>query len=98
MKDFKHDQHHINDYKRFSEKWGGLDLTKLVTYYDIYELTAFLPPNPSDKEKEILQKLIGTTSPSGYLDYQKSNNTFELIMQWREMSDNLGNNENFLER
>ena len=98
MKEFKHDQHHIKDYKEFSEKWGGLDMEKLVEYYDIYELTAFLPPNPSDKEKEVLQKLIGITSPSGYLDYQKSNNTFELIMLWREKSGNLGNNENFLNR
>jgi hypothetical protein len=98
MENFKHDQHHLEKYIQFFEKWELQDFENFVKYYDIYELTAFLPPNPSSKEKETLKNLIGTTTESGYLDYQKSNNTFELIMQWREKTGNFGDDNIFLNK
>ncbi len=50
----------------------------------------FFPPKPTEKEKAALQRLIGVKGETyGYMDYVKSNNTFELIMQWREATDNL---------
>ena len=95
---FKNESHLIAEYRTFAEIWEIDDLESLVKLYDIYELYTFLPENPSGKEKKILQSLIGITTPSGYMDYQKSNNTFELIMQWREKTDNLGEDETFLSR
>lgn len=95
---FKNEKHHIELYKKFAEEWELTDLETFVQYYDVHELSSFLPINPTNNEKEILKSLIGVTTPSGYMDYQKSNNTFELIMQWREKTDNLGENNNFLSR
>jgi len=55
--------------------------------YEIDELLSFLPAKPNASESQSLKNLIGVTTESGYLDYQKSNNTFELIMQWREQNN-----------
>jgi len=95
---FKNDKHHLAIYQQFAANWGIKDLESLVKNYDIYELNAFLPEVPTDNEKKILQSLIGTSSPSGYMDYQRSTNTFELIMQWRENTNNLGTEPYFLKR
>ena len=58
--------------------------------YDIDELVLFLPENPTPAEKEALRELIGVQGVTyGYMDWIKSNNTFELIMQWRERTGNL---------
>ncbi len=95
---FKNDRHHIDMYKSFAEEWHISDLESLVKYYDIYELRTFLPETPTQAEKQTLGDLIGVTTPSGYMDYQKSNNTFELIMQWREKTGNLQKDKTFLNR
>ncbi len=78
-----------NPSKQFCEAYGIQDSSQLEKLYEVKELMAFLPANPSPSEQEALRELIGVTSVSGYLDYVKSNNTFELIMQWREKTGNL---------
>lgn len=80
------------EYETFCQLYGIKDIDLVERLYDIYELLSFLPSKPSEKEKRALQKLIGITQDSGYLDYQSSNNTFELIMQWREETENFGEN------
>lgn len=83
---FEHDQHHLDKYKAFAELYGIDDLEKLIKLYDIFELVSFLPANPTEKQKQLLQELIGVEAPLGYMDYYRSGNTFELIMQWQEKS------------
>jgi hypothetical protein len=83
------DAHHWQDYVNFCQRYGISDVENFVKLYDIYELTAFMPPYPTEKEKKVLQELVGVQTESGYMDYQRSNNTFELIMQWREKTENL---------
>ncbi len=80
----KHDLHHLDKYKAFCALYGIEDLVQFVKLYDIFELVSFLPAQPTEEEKRILHELIGVQNESGYLDYQRSTNTFELIMQWQE--------------
>lgn len=90
MENFKHDAHHLDKYKAFQDLYDIDDLEKLVKLYDIYELVSFLPPSPTPKQKEVLNQLIGVTSESGYMDFTRSTNTFELIMRWQEETGNFG--------
>jgi hypothetical protein len=85
----KHDLHHLSDYQAFADKYGITDLVTFVRTYDIYELTAFMPPAPTPTEKTIFAELIGVNAESGYMDFARSNNTFELMMQWQERTNNL---------
>lgn len=85
---FSYEKERMPRYEAFAKTWGLKDLRTLVALYDIDELLSFLPPEPNSMEKGALQEIMGATTPSAYMDYQKSNNTFELIMQWQELTNN----------
>jgi hypothetical protein len=75
----------------FCQRYEIEQVEKVADLYEIDELLAFLPTYPTDSEKKALQALLGVVwidSFYGYLDWQKSTNTFELIMQWREKTGN----------
>jgi len=75
---------------RFCEAYGIADLALFSKLYEMDEVILFIPRHPSPREKEALQSLVGVQGETyGYMDYVKSNNTFELIMQWRERTGNL---------
>ena len=86
----QNDSHHLHQYEAFRQLYNLPNLEQLVQLYDIYELVCFLPANPTEHEKQVLQELMGAAADSGYLDYQRSTNTFELIMSWMEQTGNLG--------
>ncbi|WP_027002501.1 hypothetical protein [Hugenholtzia roseola] len=75
----------------FCSRYEIEDAQKVADLYEIDELVAFLPTYPTDSEKQALQQLLGVAwidSFYGYMDWHKSTNTFELIMQWREKTGN----------
>lgn len=78
------EEHWLAQYRAFAELYEVEKFDQLVALYNVYELTCFMPANPTAAEKQIFNNLIGVTTESGYMDYQRSNNTFELIMQWQE--------------
>ncbi len=84
MENFPHDRHHLDAYEQFAQRYEVQDFEQLVRLYDVYELTAFLPPQPDAAQKVLFNELVGVQRESGYLDYARSTNTFELIMQWQE--------------
>ncbi len=70
---------------QFCTAYGITDITTFDKLYEVEEIVLFLPPHPTEAEKNALQGLIGLEGVTyGYMDYVKSNNTFELIMQWKE--------------
>ncbi len=70
---------------QFCTAYGITDTATFDKLYEVEEVVLFLPPNPTEKEKKALQELIGLKGVTyGYMDYVKSNNTFELIMQWKD--------------
>jgi hypothetical protein len=74
---------------RFCQSYGIKNAEQFDMLYEIDEVVLFLPPQPTETEKEALMEVVGAQSVTyGYMDYQKSNNTFELIMQWREKTGN----------
>ncbi len=76
---------------RFCQAYGIKDTDQFDGLYEIDEIVLFLPPEPTETEKSALLEVIGAQGVTyGYVDYQKSNNTFELIMQWREKTGNWG--------
>lgn len=80
----------MNIETQFCKAYGIEDIDKFLSLYDIGELILFLPPCPTESEKKALQQLLGIQGVTyGYMDWVKSNNTFELIMQWREQTGNL---------
>ena len=79
----------MNNLEDFCRVYDIKDAQKIESLYEIGELLIFMPPNPTAFEKQVFQKLIGVQGEVGYLDYNKSNNTFELLMQWREQTNNL---------
>lgn len=78
----------MNPIDIFCENYGIRDKEKLDNLYEINELILFMPPKPTDFEKQTFVELLGLTGVEGYMDYLKSNNTFELVMQWREKTGN----------
>ncbi|MEM6764356.1 MAG: hypothetical protein AAF824_13365 [Bacteroidota bacterium] len=84
------EKHRLERYHSFAKTYHIQDFELFVELYDIDELSAFMPTVPTEKEMYILNELIGTMGTPGYMDYEKSNNTFELIMQWREQTGNYG--------
>lgn len=82
--EFPHDKDRLPLYWDFCQRYEVEDYRTLIRLYDITELNSFLPPEPSEQEKRCLRQLIGTQAASGYLDYARSTNTFELLMQWQE--------------
>ncbi|MEL6591738.1 MAG: hypothetical protein AAFQ68_16720 [Bacteroidota bacterium] len=83
------EKHRIERYEAFRDRYEVEDFERLVALYEIDDLESFLPPSPSDYEKKIFNQLVGTLGVEGYMDYRKSNHTFELIMQWQELTNNL---------
>lgn len=70
---------------RFCQVYDLPDAAQFEQLYEIDEVVLFLPAVPTATEKAALQEIVGLQGVTyGFLDYQKSNNTFELIMQWRE--------------
>lgn len=65
-------------------RYGIDDVVHLHRLYEVRELLLFLPEYPTEAERTALQQVMGATAVSGYMDYDRSTNTFELIMQWQE--------------
>jgi len=95
MHPFELEKHRLDRYRAFAETYGISDFETLVRLYDIDDLEAFLPPQPTAEEKMTLNALIGLRGVEGYMDYVKSNHTFELIMQWQERTGNQGHTAMF---
>jgi hypothetical protein len=73
----------------FLQSYDIADPESFNQLYEIDELVLFLPPQPTPAEKQALHEVIGVLGENyGYMDYVKSNNTFELIMQWKEKTGN----------
>ena len=85
----------LHRYRNFTEKYGIEDFEQFVALYDVDELSRFLPEHPSAAEKVALAELVGVKGEVGYIDYRKSNHTFELIMQWQEKTGNFEQNALF---
>jgi hypothetical protein len=83
------ESHRLDRYRAFAAIYDIQELERLVELYEIDDLFAFLPSMPTAEEKQALRELIGVTGVPGYMDFRKSNNTFELIMQWRERTGRL---------
>lgn len=90
MHPFDLEKHRIDRYRAFAKAYTIRDFETLVRLYEIDDLEAFLPPQPSAVERATLNELIGVKGVEGYMDYVKSNHTFELIMQWQERTGNQG--------
>jgi hypothetical protein len=84
---FPFDRDNISDYAAFAEAYGIEDLQQLVQLYDIHELRMALPQQPTTEQAQALRSCLGATGNAVYLDYYRSNNTFELIMQYHEAVD-----------
>ncbi|MFK7924335.1 MAG: hypothetical protein AB8H47_20425 [Bacteroidia bacterium] len=82
------EKHRLERYQAFRDRYEITAFEKLVKLYEIDDLESFLPPSPTEFEKQTLNQLIGTEGIEGYMDYVKSNHTFELIMQWQELTQN----------
>ncbi len=76
------------EFLAFCQRYQLADTERVAKLYEIEELLMYLPAEPKPEEQAALQKLIGVEGVSGYMDYIKSGNTFELIMQWREATGN----------
>jgi len=85
----------LPQYRNFCETYGLDHFEVVVALYDIDEVTSHLRRPPHEAQKSALQKLVGTTGVPGYMDYIKSNNTFELIMQWQEATQSFDDNAIF---
>lgn len=80
----------MNAQNQFYQTYEIQDAELFSSLYDIDELILFLPSQPTQAEKKALQQISGVQGVTyGYIDWIKSNNTFELIMQWRERTGNL---------
>ncbi|MDX2283721.1 MAG: hypothetical protein NW241_06140 [Bacteroidia bacterium] len=90
MTDHPTERHRIGQYYRFAEIYEVQQLDLLVRLYDVDDLEAFMPPAPSPLEKQVFNELLGVQGVSGYMDWEKSANTLELILQWQERTGNHG--------
>ena len=88
---FPNDAHQMAQYEAFAKLYDIKDLATFIQLYDVFELVSFMPSQPTEEEKALFNELLGTTTDSGYMDYQRSNNTFELIMQWQERTGRFDN-------
>ncbi len=80
----------MHPHTTFFNSYDIEDIEAFSELYEIDELVLFLPQNPTPAEKKVLQELLGLRGVTyGYMDWVKSNNTFELIMQWREKTGNV---------
>ena len=81
---FKNETHRISRYQTFSRLYQIKHFDLFVSLYDIDELLNFMPTNPNSMQKHVLNELIGVRGAAAYLDYEKSNNTFELITRFQQ--------------
>jgi len=88
---FENDKHQLQQYQAFAELYEIEDFEQFVKMYDVFELVSFMPAQPTARERKLFNELLGASAESGYMDYQRSNNTFELIMQWQEQSGRFDN-------
>ena len=80
----------MHPHQQFLQTYRIADPVAFARQYDLDELLLFLPPAPTPAERLALQDLVGVEGVTyGFMDYVKSNHTFELIMQWREKTGNL---------
>lgn len=87
--------HRISRYRTFSRLYSINNFQLFVNLYDIDELLALMPTNPTPQQKHIFNSLIGVTGERGYLDYQKSNNTYAIVRQFQaETSSPISRNRN----
>ena len=84
MEALQHESHRLYRYQTFCRLYAVDDFQKFVSLYDVDELMSLLPTNPSNFQKFILNNLVGTTGLEGFMGYEKSNNTFELVQKWQE--------------
>lgn len=73
-----------SNYRTFAKLYGITKLDVLVSLYEVETLLQFLPLKPSPKEKTLLNSLLGVKDDYSYTDYERSNNTFELIRRFQE--------------
>lgn len=76
--------HRLSRYQTFAKLYSVKNIDLLMQLYDVDELMKLMPLNPSIKQKRAFNDLLGVRGASGYLDYQKSNNTFEIVTRWLE--------------
>ena len=86
--EMQYEKERLPKYEEFCRRYGIEELEKVVDLYDVDELMSFVPAKPTQLEAQVMRELIGVRGQSGYMDYRKSNNTFELIMQWQEKTHN----------
>ena len=84
MEALQHESHRLYRYRTFCRLYGVDDFQKCVALYDVDELMSLLPTNPTIFQKFTLNSLIGIKALEGFMGYEKSNNTFELIQRWQE--------------
>lgn len=90
MEALRHESHRLYRYRTFCRLYGIDDLPtasrfqKFVSLYDVDELMSLLPTEPTLFQKITLNNLIGIKGLEGFMGYEKSNNTFELIQRWQE--------------
>lgn len=84
-----HERLRLKDYERFAELYSIPEerFRLFVHLYDIDELQAAVPEYPTVAQREAFNKVLGAEGVSAYLDYYKTANTFELVMQWQEELD-----------
>jgi hypothetical protein len=96
MSFIENEAHRMDQYMDFCARYGISNWQDVVQLYDVDDLERFLPLQPTALEKQALSELVGITGiKGGYMDYEKAQNTFELVMQWQERTGNHGNNALF---
>lgn len=81
-----------NDSERIEAYWDFAKIYEIpedkfadfVRLYDINELENAMPKSPNSFQKKLFTKLIGVEGNAVYLDYFRSNNSFEIVMQFFE--------------
>ncbi len=97
MSDFTPEHHRQHRYEAFCALYNIRDVALFTSLYDIDDLERFLPLSPTPADQQALQQLVGITgNDDGYMDYAKSQNAFELILQWQELTGNHDRNAMFL--
>ena len=87
---YRYEAPRMDRYRQLAKKWAIEDFDRLVELYDVDQLQQALPTEPNEKDREVLNRLIGVTGEAGYIDQIKTGNTFELIMQFQETTGRFG--------
>ena len=84
MEALQHESHRLYRYQTFCRLYAIDNYQKFVALYDVDELMELMPTNPTRYQKYTLNQLVGIKGLNGFMDYEKSNNTFALIKRWQE--------------